>query len=325
MSDSTPSSSGPANEWDQFWKGSAGAHAYSAGGSKHPVLQQFWRDQYTSSLSEYPHGRMIDLCGGTGAVLSAAEGLSVSEGTELISLDISVSALELLVENYPYVRAIAADAAHVPLASESMDVVSSQFGVEYAGEQAIGEVARLPRAGGKLALVLHHSGGLIQQECTANSDAIRRLIDSNFIPMAVDMFEKAYAMIRGAGSSEFHAAARAFRPVFRSLEPIMDDHGVEVASGTVATLYNRVAEIRKDAPRYNETEVIEWLVTMGSELPGYADRMAAMCRSSRSAEQFKTLCAYLSQMNYQIQQAHPQQVAGTTLPMAWMLVAKREG
>ena len=114
MSELTPPSPGSANEWDQFWKGSAEAHVYSAGGSKHPVLQRFWRDQYMSSLTEYTHGRIIDVCGGSGAVLSAAEGLSVSEGTELISLDISVSALELLVENYPYVRAVAADAAHHP-------------------------------------------------------------------------------------------------------------------------------------------------------------------------------------------------------------------
>ncbi len=323
MSDSISDSLQLSNEWDRYWKGSASANAYSAGGSKHPVLQLFWRELFMSSLSEYPHGRMIDLCGGAGAVLSAAEGLSVSEGTELISLDISVSALELVVENYPYVKTIAADAAHIPLKSETMDVVSSQFGIEYAGEQAMAEISRLPRKGGKLALVLHHSNGLIQQECAASADAIARLIDSGLIPMALDMFEKGYAMLRGAGSDEFHSAARAIKPVYRSLEPIMDDHGVQVAGETIATLYNRIAEIQKNLPRYEEREIVDWLEAMAAELPAYADRMVSMCQSAQSPEQFKSFCSHLSQMNYQIQQAHPQQVAGTTLPLAWMLVAER--
>ncbi|MEZ7972450.1 MAG: methyltransferase domain-containing protein [Pseudomonadales bacterium] len=323
MSDSIFDSPARANEWDRYWRGSSSANAYSAGGSKHPVLQQFWRELFMASLSEYPQGRMIDLCGGSGAVLSAAEGLSVSEGTELISLDISVSALALVVQNYPYVQTIAADAAHIPLESKTMDLVSSQFGIEYAGEQAMSEVARLPRKGGKLALVLHHSDGLIQQECASSADAIQRLIDSDLISMALDMFEKGYSMLRGAGSDEFHSAARAVNPVYRSLEPIMDEHGVHVAGETIATLYNRIAEIQKNLPRYEETEVIGWLEAMASELPAYADRMVAMCQSGQSPEQFKSFCAHLSQMNYRIQQAHPQQIADTTLPLAWMLVAER--
>jgi hypothetical protein len=111
--------------------------------------------------------------------------------------------------------------------------------------------------------------------------------------------------------------------VYRSLEPIMDDHGVQVAGETIETLYNRIAEIQKNLPRYEEKEVVDWLEAMASELPAYADRMVAMCQSAQSPEQFKSFCTHLSEMNYQIQQAHPQQVADATLPLAWMLVAER--
>ena len=59
---------------------------------------------------------------------------------EFTCIDISESAISTLVDRFPEVSGVVADARAIPLESESYDVAASQFGIEYAGLEAIDEM-----------------------------------------------------------------------------------------------------------------------------------------------------------------------------------------
>jgi SAM-dependent methyltransferase len=133
------------------------------------------------------------------------------------------------------VHGLVCDARSIPLQSETFDIVTSQFGVEYAGVEAIEEAARLLAPGGCLALVLHIREGRIHGECAASLDAITRVQESGFIPLAIAMFRTGFAAVRGANRAPYEAAASGLAPAVAELESVMSQHGEQVAGDHIPT------------------------------------------------------------------------------------------
>lgn len=309
--------------WDTYWQGAKGGSAYSSGGSGHPIILSFWDEYFAGVKGRYSSARIIDIASGSGAVVERARSVFSDETVDFTCLDISPSAVNTIGQRFPEVHGLVADARSIPLDSASCDIVVSQFGIEYAGLEAIDELLRLIATDGQLALLLHHRGGGIYRQCAASLDAVQKLQEARFIPYSIAMFEAGFAACRGADLSEYEAAARQFVPALRAMESIMSQHGPNVADNTIIQLYKDVRAMHKRIAHFDPTEVIGWLKKMHGEIQAYAGRMASMCDAAIDAETFARLCESVQRQGLSILRSEPLTIPERNVPLAWALVASR--
>ncbi len=203
------------------------------------------------------------------------------------------------------------------------DVVTSQFGIEYAGLDAIDEAMRLVSTHGQLAMLIHHRHGGIYRQCAASASAMRQMTAADFIPRATAMFDEGFKVVRGAKQDEYKAAARRFAPAIRTMESIMRQYGIDVAEGTILRLYRDIRTIHERMPNYDPVEVMDWLQRMQAEIEAYAGRMQSMCESAIDARAFEDLCQRIESGGFDYARRDPLVVPETGEPLAWALIATR--
>lgn len=320
----TKTSASVAADWDKYWHGAREGAAYGNEGVNHPAISAFWQFYFGSAREKFNHPKIVDVASGTGAVLESAwKVYNSAELPEFYCLDTSVWAIHSIRRRFTQVSGYVSDARAIPLASATVDIATSQFGVEYAGLAAMDEMARLVVPGGQIALVLHHKDGSIYKECADGLEAVDKLIACRYIPLALKMFAAGFAISRGADPDEFKKAARELLPAFKSLEPVMDQYGVEVAGGLIAELYNEVARIQNRLQYHDEAEVLEWLKRMDVELQAYTGRLDSMCRSALDIRAFGRVCDNLTNKGYRLQMAESIKVSNEVLPLAWAIIAEK--
>lgn len=318
-----PDAASIGKSWDAFWHGSGDSGAFAGGGVSHPVISRFWNNFFLSVKEAYDAPTLIDIATGNGALVEQALTVLGNETGAYTCVDVSAAAIDNVKRRFPGVTGIVADAASIPLGDNEFDIVSSQFGVEYAGAAAFGEAARLVAPGGQLALMLHVEGGSIHKECADSLAAIERLQQSDFVPLSIDFFKAGFAAVRGADRAPYDAAGAKLAPAIETAEAIMAEYGEDVAGETIARLYGDVGRIHGNMPNYDPDEVLCWLGTMDAELDAYKGRMTSMLNASVSHPAFDTLRADLIAAGLTPTTAAPLGANDGDLPLAWVLVAKR--
>ena len=321
MSDQRSDSPPVAESWDTYWRGARGSAPCGGEGSSHRLVLSFWDEFFKTVQAEYNAPSIIDIASGGGAVLERANGVFGGHLPDFTCLDVSAAAIGMIRERFPGARGIVADARATPLAAASYDVATSQFGIEYAGLEAVDEIARLIAPAGKLALLLHNREGGIYRQCAASLDAIERMRSARFIPYSMAMLEKGFAASRGGDRAQYEAAAKRLAPAVREMESIMRDHGRHVADGTIVGLYDEVKRIVSRLQRYEPSDVLNWLKNLDREMPTYAGRMASMCEVAIDAETFSKLRDRVRAQGYTIVRGDA--LADGPQALAWALVATR--
>lgn len=314
--------SNPAS-WDKYWHGTGTAEAFSAGGASHPGIQVFWSDFFQSITGRYAPPRHVDLATGNGAVVEASLNLLANDKPTVTCVDISESAIRNVEARFPGVVGVVSDAASIPLDDYGFDVVTSQFGIEYAGPDAVPEAARLVAPGGALGLLMHIEDGIVHKECEDSLAAIKAIRESDFVALAIELFRNGFAAVRGADRAPYDAAGSNFAPAVSAAERIMDEYGDDVAGGSIAKLYDDIARIHSRMPNYDPDEVLGWLSTMDDEMAGYSARMSSMLATASSRSAFEQVCAQLQSSGLKISMANELLVGEETRPLAWALVATR--
>jgi len=307
--------------WHTYWLGAEDAAAFSAGGTSHPLILGFWANFFAEISQDRDSPKIIDIASGNGAVVECARSAAPALLTDFTCLDISDAAIRTLEGRFPGVNGIVADARSIPLESATVDLVVSQFGLEYAGPDAIDEILRLLVPGGRLALLLHHRGGGIYRQCAASRDAIESMLEARFIPHAIDVFEAGFLAYSGGDGADYDAKAKEFLPAIRALESIMREHGQHVADGTIIRLYKDVRTINGRLQHYDPAEVLGWLKRLEHEAQAYADRMASMCAAALDEAAFRGLYDKLGNRGFRIERAAALEIPERDVPLAWALIA----
>lgn len=315
--------SATASSWDKYWHGAKRDGAYSAGGSSHPVVLAFWDEFFRSKPGDSDDLNIVDIASGSGAVVECAKSVFGAQLPDFTCVDISDSAIRSLQQRFPDVHGVVADARNIPLDSAHYGIVTSQFGIEYAGLDAIDEAIRLVTPHGYLALLIHYRDGGIYRQCAASLDATGQIDAAKFITYAIDMFREGFEVLRGGDKNKYEAAARQFVPAIGAMESIMKQHGQHVADGTVLRLYKDVRTVHERMPNYEPEEVLDWLRGMQGEIEAYAGRMRSMCDAAIDADKFEELCRTVESGGFRITRRDPLIVPDRSEPIAWALVATR--
>ncbi|MDJ0812707.1 MAG: class I SAM-dependent methyltransferase [Woeseiaceae bacterium] len=321
-SDSNSDAPKSNGNWDSYWSGAGGAAAFSADGADHPALVGFWKEIFEMAGRDKPAPRIIDLASGNGAVIAHALDVFAEGAANITSVDLSEQAVTRIRERFPGVTGVVADAAQVPLESDSYDVVTSQFGIEYAGAQAVDEALRLLAPGGYFAALLHHTGSAIHRDCVAGLDAVRRLQDADFFPLAIDFFSAGFDALGGGDREPYDAAATRFNPAVKGVEAIFNDHGQDVAGGAIAQLYRDVSRMHQRIAQYDRDEVLRWLQQMSEQLTSYSGRMASMVAAAVEPGEFEKICDKIQQAGLETGQGGPLHAPDEAAPLAWALVVR---
>ena len=268
-----------ASAWDQYWRLTREAAAHKGGGPQEEVLRHFWTSFFTDVLSQKSAPRVLDLACGNGAVTGFA--LSVAAQSErgspsVVGIDTSLAALKDLETRFPPALAVVADAKRTPFDDQSFDVVASQFGVEYAGIEAIEAAARLVARGGTLAAILHLKKGAIYRECATNLQAILAVESSGILPAARDVFGAAGVARGRVGNTDLPRAQTRLVKAGKAVEGALRRHGHNVAGGVVQRLHADIARMYRRSGAYDPAEVVNWIDGMAREVKAYAGRMSSM-------------------------------------------------
>lgn len=320
---SEPENTETAQSWDTYWQGTGDVAAFGAGGVAHPAIAAFWREYFTALSGEQRPIHLLDVATGNGALLELAASILDAEATTMSCVDISQAAIDNVAQRYPNITGHVADAVSLPMDSEQYDAVISQFGVEYAGLDAVAEAGRMVAPGGQLVLMLHIVDGIVHRECQASLAAIERLQAANFIPLAMDFFKQGFAAVQGADRRAYDDAGTQLSPAVQEAEAIMQEFGEGVAGNTIASLYADVGRIHSKLPQYDANDVQTWLETHQRELIAYAERMTSMAKAAISAEQFQAVAEQLRSNGFTLEQAAALSAQGEDVPLAWILAATR--
>ena len=309
--------------WDTYWPGAQTSAAYSADGTSDPLVLSFWDDYFRDVRDRDGEPKIIDVASGNGAVVDYASAVFGGQLPDFTCLDVSPSAIRMLEKRFPGVHGIVADAAAIPLDSASYDIATSQFGIEYAGLEALDEVSRLIVPGGELVLLLHYRDGIIYRQCQASLSAINEMQEAKFIPACRAMFEAGFALLRGGDRARYSAAGKQFAPAIRAMEAIMTRHGRDVAASTILRVYRDVRTLHAHMRQCEPSAVLGWLEKLQQAIEAYAGRMASMRDVAIEATTFEQVCADLGEKEFEILRAKPLADPDQELPLAWSLVARK--
>ncbi|MCB1694287.1 MAG: class I SAM-dependent methyltransferase, partial [Pseudomonadales bacterium] len=313
-----------AASWEAYWRGAGESNAGDVGGVNQPAVDAFWLGHLPDALpAARQQPRILDIATGNGAMIAKILASMAGRDPQIECVDVSPSAIDAVSARFPFVSGKVGDVSRLPYDDGAFDLVVSQFGLEYAGENAFREAARVVAPGGRLALVVHIQEGAVYRECRDNLDALQRLRASNFITLARQMFEEAFTARTGGSREAYESAARQLQPAIEELDGIMSEYGTAVADNTISQLYDGVRRIHERIVHYDANEVLTWLARMNEEVDTFIYRMSSMLGSAIDEAGFEEICAVLRDGDLFLEQTKPLVPATEELPVAWLIVAGR--
>jgi len=324
-----PRDSKPAPEgWDEYWRRTREAAAHRGGGPQDEVLARFWATFFDAALARPETTHLLDLGCGNGAVARFALQAVTRAGRPAVSVlgvDSSLPALNDLRKRFPSVPVVAADAQRIPFPDGSFDVVSSQFGLEYAGVEAFSEAARLVAAAGTLAAVIHLKDGALYRECAVNLEALSVVRECGILPATREVFRAGHALARGnASRAEFSRADEELATAARKVDELLGSRGEAVAGGAVYRLYADIAHMYGRMRAYEPGEVATWADAMAREVEAYAGRMSSMLAAAIDAQGLDEVARRATSRGLSVR-VREELCMGTGggEPAAWVLVCDR--
>ena len=278
----------------------------------------FWKRVLGPIRSELLHSKVLDVACGDGALANTLAHELGGRPEAMVCLDYSFEAVQIVKSCHQNVNGVVSDAKNLPFTPGAFDMVTSQFGVEYAGPLAAVAAAELVAPECLLALLMHHRNGIIFEECQADARAIRELLRLEFIGCSLDMFTSA----QKGDEQLFFSAENALAEKFSGLESMLDKYGPKVAGGTLLQLYQHVAKVHDNLRRYDLNEVVDWLNRVEGELPSYAGRMQSMCDAALDKSQFDEIVSALQEQSFSMIEAGALIDSKRGGPLGWMLVAR---
>lgn len=222
-----------AQVWSRYWAlGARHSCAGSFGDTYGGAIGLWWQQVFSDLRSDE---RVLDVATGSGALLQLGLRDCLSAAVNWDGIDVGQVApewLQSLPEDQRHRVRIhpGIDAATLPFAAGSFDLVTSQYGIEYSDmRQSMAEVRRVLRQRGRLRCVLHHASSRSVVLARAELDHIRWLLEPEGLLRVVERLCAPFAQSTTAAGREAlgrDTGANRLRQSFNALQ----DQRVQMAA-----------------------------------------------------------------------------------------------
>ncbi|MCG9696252.1 class I SAM-dependent methyltransferase [Shewanella sp. Isolate11] len=155
-----------SQHWDEYWQqGHLTSFGESFTGNYSGVLQTVWIEEFEKLPEAF---KLLDLATGNGALpllvnqyFKGKDKRGRVDGVDLAVINTDLSK-QLLAEEVSLELKSSIDCCQLPFASETYDLVMSQYGIEYSDlSRSIPEALRVLKPQGRLVIVTHHHKSMI--------------------------------------------------------------------------------------------------------------------------------------------------------------------
>lgn len=322
-----------AASWSRYWATGA-LHSFSNAFEHNygDEIRQFWTGFFTDLPED---ARILDIGTGNGSIAFLARDTGESMGRRY-----RVEAIDAAE-----IRPEAAAAAHgiepgdivfrgstpcekTGYEDASIDAVSSQFAIEYCDpDQAVAELARIVRAGGRTGFVMHHAASAAVAITEAELAVFATLqADMPLIPSAQALLRdlERVATTKQLAEALFDPGlVGPRRDIEAMLENAMRYAREEAAAGFVAGVATQVARTLNDVPRIGPVAAAERLDVLGEEMSAHRTRLEAVLAAGMTADAMRGFRARLSAAGFD--PAEPSELSRDGKLIGWALQAGRAG
>lgn len=279
-------------DWERFWAGSSDNIELAA--IQLPTLESLWATLLAGLSFEDSNVVALELASGSGSVSKYMAKHPVLECATKVALDGSLSALQRAkFDECP----VAGNLDRLPFADQSVQLLTSQFGVEYAGLSSIETAIDCVAPSGYFVFVMHIEDGAISAECHNNLLATERFLTTGFIDAGKTLLDSLW----GNGPEieqldNVNRFKRAVEAAEATLLQLPDGQGRD----TALQIYNAIADM-VEVPRSFDPDVAgAWFVEAELELLSYCARMRQMRSAALSRQEFSSLVAKASAKGFHI-------------------------
>lgn len=313
-----------AQHWDAYWGGRDAAQgrqqdAAVTGDAPGDKFDTLWRVFFDTALKTRAQFRLADLACGAGVVTARAAEIGGAQGRTgfLCGVDYAPQAAAAVARRPAppalAISGIAASVSALPFPDRCFDLIVSQFGVEYAGADALGEAARILAPGGAGQFVIHYKDGGIDRECQDNFIVLDAIMESGLFETARAAFGPAAAKISG----------RSLAEILEKLKPLLQGEQ-RGAKTLLARLMGDVSRLVGRRGAFHPQEALAWLLAMQREVELYRARMGAMNKAALSADDLEQVAPLIIAQGVSLSDPEPLMIDGKPLPAAWLLKLRRE-
>lgn len=260
--------------WSDYWRkdGAGGEVFVDAAGNKPKYLVEHWQAQFSAMESVE---RVLDVACGGGSIFEDLTPFQLAQ-LQLYATDLSQSALDILKQRMPRVTTSCGSATSMEYTDANFSCLVSQFGIEYAGNDAFREAARVLAPRGQLNFLMHVEDGYIDLRNKSLLIGAKAAISSQFIPTAIELIK---ASFKGT-PSKLRKAKQTFQIAERKLSACMREH----PEGIHQHLYMGFLKMYSKYQAYHQQDIVGWLQIMHKDIKKMIDKVQAIRDVSLSTD-----------------------------------------
>ncbi|WP_430430130.1 methyltransferase domain-containing protein [Oceanicaulis sp.] len=300
--------------WSEFWQGETD-EASVASRRASTAFASLWREWSTELFEQQSAPVILDAACGAGSVSREVIAAAQQADPVIVSVDIAYSALKKL-EDAPVLRATA-DAAALPFAEGSFDAIASQYGVEYAGQEALEALPALLAPHGRIRVLAHITDGAVAQECSDNLTVLHSLRERELIQRVSELFQA----LRGL-RPDLESCDAAFRQVAQACGREVQTRACP-ASTYAQRLFQDCATVLQRNQAYDPKDMQLWFEGQAQSIEAYAARMSAMLSAALDRSQIEMVLQAWERHGMADCTVKPVYAAADDSPAAWRLDAVR--
>jgi ubiquinone/menaquinone biosynthesis C-methylase UbiE len=206
------------NIWSRMWEApTVTTFTGMFGDSYDGSILDFWKSQFVGSP-----GHVVDVGCGNGAIVWICNDIlnAGKQSSQITGIDAAdIDPFRILGRNprdFPSVKFVGnCPAEKLPFANESVNLIVSQFGIEYSDfEKSVPEVCRVLTESGSMAFILHNQDSVIVRQAAAQSLDIRKVLDElKFDQLAASLVQ----LYRKYGINDRLRASPDYRNLMRKI------------------------------------------------------------------------------------------------------------
>lgn len=289
--------------WEEYWTSNdSNTPVFSDGtGNSREEINLFWREAVSCLPSNAAIG---DIACGAGAVFDTIPDIN---RFTLVAHDGSSAARKHLRQKYN-AASILSNKDLSEVTSPAVDMLMSQFGIEYLAEEEQGNAFSLLKKGGSFIALVHSKDGYIYGKYKTENRQLRFIHDNLLCESIYRLFVK--------GINGYAFVMKEFNQLWNNCADTPDNF-----IGGAQALYNGSYQILSRCTNYQPNDVKDWLLGIEQQLKTATVNTQQIIDVAMTREQVIAMCMR-NKINTDLE-IEPLFIKSQTYPISWSVKGKK--